>query len=37
MSAKNQKLNPNNDSYFISKGNIKNIGKFNITKINELC
>ena len=42
QNALNNKINllliyPKNDSYFVSKGTIKNIGKFNITKINELC
>lgn len=40
--AKRNKINllliyPRHDSYFIKNGNIKNIGKFDITKINELC
>lgn len=40
--AKQNKLNllliyPKNDSYLVKNGIISNIGKFNITKINDLC
>ena len=40
--AKQNKINllliyPKNDSYLVTNGNIKNIGKFDVTKINDLC
>ena len=40
--AKQNKINllliyPKNDSYLITNGTMKNIGKFDITKINDLC
>lgn len=40
--AKQNKINllliyPNNNSYFVSNGQLKNIGKFDVTKINDLC
>lgn len=40
--AKQNKINllliyPKNDSYLVTNGQIKNIGKFDVTKINDLC
>ena len=40
--AKQNKINllliyPKNDSYLVTNGTLKNIGKFNVTKINDLC
>jgi len=40
--AKQTKINllliyPKNDSYLVTNGQVKNIGKFDVTKINDLC